>query len=168
MKKQTDGKSFNSLKASLVTKAKKILVYGGQDEKDRRVIIDIIPSVVVTSLETDAFVAIRCLFPHAESERTQGSVVILKEKKRSRLCISRLRSNEFYSSASWRIGIERFGGTHLKFSGCTWYEIEFGKEKGNLEALSKKAHLMSEILARLVLRRNTLRKRHDKQIVLAK
>ena len=28
-----------------------------QDEKDRRVTLDIIPCVVVTSLETDAFVA---------------------------------------------------------------------------------------------------------------
>ena len=42
-----------------------------------------------------------------------------------------------------------------KFSGCTWYKTEFGKEKGNLEALSKKVNLMSEILARPVLRRNT-------------
>ena len=31
---------------------------------------------------------------------------------------------------SWTNEIERFGGTHLKFSGCTWYKIEFGKEKG--------------------------------------
>ena len=51
-------------------------------------------------------------------------------KKRPRLCISKLRSNEFYSAESWRIGIERFGGTHLKFSGCNWYKIEFGKGKG--------------------------------------
>ena len=50
----------------------------------------------------------------------------------------------------WRIGIERFGGTQLKFSGCTWYIIEFGKSKGDLEALSKKVNLMSEILARPV------------------
>ena len=57
-----------------------------------------------------------------------------ERKKRQRLCISKLRSNEFYSSESWRIGIERFGGTHLKFSGCTWYETQFGKENGNLEA----------------------------------
>ena len=57
MKKQTDVKSLNSLKASPATKAENP-VYGGQDEKDRRVIIDIIPYVVVTSLETDAFMAI--------------------------------------------------------------------------------------------------------------
>ena len=29
-------------------------------------------------------------------------------------------------------------GHIMKFSGCTWYKIEFGKEKSNLEALSKK------------------------------
>ena len=57
-KKQTDGKSLNSLKASPETRAKKFFVYGGQDEKDRRATIDIIPCVVVTSLETDAFMAI--------------------------------------------------------------------------------------------------------------
>ena len=56
----------------------------------------------------------------------------------------------------------------MKFSGCTWYKTEFRKEKGNLEALSKKVNLMSEIFARMVLRDNHLRKPHDKQIVSAK
>ena len=36
----------------------KSLVYGEQDAKDRRVIFDILPCVVVESRETDAFVAI--------------------------------------------------------------------------------------------------------------
>ena len=40
----------------------------------------------------------------------------------------------------------------------TWYKIEFGKENGNQEALSQKVNLMSEILARPVLRNNLLRK----------
>ena len=44
------------------------------------------------------------------------------------------------------LGFERFGGTHLKFSGCTWYKTEFGKEKGNREALSKKENLMGEVI----------------------
>ena len=35
---------------------------GGQDEKHRHVIIDIIPHVVVTSLETDAFMDIVAYF----------------------------------------------------------------------------------------------------------
>ena len=51
-------KSLYSVKASPVTKVQKFFVYCGQDEKYRRVIIDIIPCVVVTSLETDAFMAI--------------------------------------------------------------------------------------------------------------
>ena len=58
VKKQTYVNGVYSLQASPVTKAKKILVYRWQDEKYRRVIIDIIPCVVVTSLETDAFEAI--------------------------------------------------------------------------------------------------------------
>ena len=33
-------------------------------------------------------------------------------KKSPRMCISKLRSNEFYSTESWRNGIERFGRTH--------------------------------------------------------
>ena len=48
-------------------------------------------------------------------------------------------------------------GTKLKF-----------EEGGNLEALAKKVNLMSEILARPVLRNNRLRKPHDKQIATAK
>ena len=59
-----------------------------------------------------------------EEEGTQGAVAIQKKNKRSkvvhlkiqikgpRLCISKFRSNEFYSTESWRIGIERLGGTH--------------------------------------------------------
>ena len=124
-------------------------------KKDRRVIIDIIPCVVVTSLETDAFMAIVAYFDMLtvkgnparvrKEEGTQGS--ILKEKT-----VQRLRSNEFYSTEKWRIGDERFGRTHLKFSGCTWCKIEFGD---NLEAKSKRVNLMIEFLVRLVLRRNT-------------
>ena len=72
-----------------------LLVYCGQDEKYRRVIIDIIPCVVVTSLETDAFVAIIAYFDMLISERgtqreveeegTQGAVAILRRKKRSKV-----------------------------------------------------------------------------------
>ena len=54
VKEQTDVKSSNSLKASPATRVKN----GGQDEKHRRLIIDIIPCVGVTGLETDAFVAL--------------------------------------------------------------------------------------------------------------
>ena len=40
----------------------------------------------------------------------------------------------------------------MKFLGCIWYETKFGKEKDSLEELSKKVNLMSEILARPVLK----------------
>ena len=56
----------------------------------------------------------------------------------------------------------------MKFLGCTWYETEFGKEKGNLEALSTKVNFTSQILARLVLRNNHLRKPHDMQSCTSK
>ena len=59
VKEQTDVKSSNSL---LRRELKKSLVYVKQNEKDRRVIIGIIPCVVVTSLETDAFVAFVAFF----------------------------------------------------------------------------------------------------------
>ena len=47
----------------------KSLVCGRQDEKDRRVIIDTIPCVVFTSVETDAFVAFVAFFRHADCEK---------------------------------------------------------------------------------------------------
>ena len=46
------------------------------------------------------------------------------------------------------LGLNASAGLTRKFSGCTWYKTEFGKEKGNLESLSKKVNFMSEILAR--------------------
>ena len=52
-----------------------------------------------------------------KEEGTQGAGAIVRRKKRPRLCISRLRSNEFYSTESGRIGIERFGGTHHEILG---------------------------------------------------
>ena len=118
-------KSLNSPEGQSCEWSYKFLLYCGQDEKDRRVILDSIPCVVVTSLETDAFMAtvayidlltVRSnLSARSRKEGTQGSVAILKEKEeRPRLCVSRLGSNEFYSTERWRIGMERFGGTHQK------------------------------------------------------
>ena len=148
-----------------------------QDEKYRRVIIDIIPCVVVTSLETDAFMAIVAYVDKlmvrvnpARGRRisTQGLVAILKEKKTSKVvCQNSAPMNSILRKVQ-DFGFEHGGGPHLRFSGCTWYKVEFGKEKTNLEALSRKVNLMSEILARLVLRNNHLRKPHDKQFVPAK
>ena len=47
-------------------------------------------------------------------------------------------------------------------------KLNSGKNKGNLEALSRKVNLMSGIFARLVLRHNHWRKPHDKKVVPAK
>ena len=107
-------KSLNSPKASLATKAIKSIAYCEQDEKYRRVIIDIIPCVVVTCLETDAFIAIvacvdklmvRATSARGREEGTQGAVAALKKKKkkRPRLCNTKFRSNEYHSVESWRI-----------------------------------------------------------------
>ena len=96
-------KSSNSLKASPAARVRKILVYGGQDEKYRRLIIDIISCVVVTGLETDAFVPFvayidMLMVPQREVLKEQ--LLFLKDEKSPRLCISKLRSNEFYSLES--------------------------------------------------------------------
>ena len=71
--------------------------------------------------------------------------------------------NEEYCSMAMHNPLTRKEGTQgsvailrtMKFSGCIWYELKFGKEKGNLEALSQKVNFISEILARPVLRNNT-------------
>ena len=99
----------------------KFLVFREQDVKDRRVIIGIIPCVVVTSLKTGTFMAIiACIdmlmvrskpSKRSKKEGTRGAVAILRGKRVQGCASQKLRSNEFYSTESWRIGIERFGGT---------------------------------------------------------
>ena len=71
-------KSFYSLKVSLVTEAHLLFVLCGQDEKYRRVTFDIIPCVVVTSLETDALVVIVASF---DMLMVKGSPARGREKK---------------------------------------------------------------------------------------
>ena len=58
------------------------LVYGGQDEEYRRVIIDIIPCVVVTCLETVCIHDYRCLCRQADGKRKPQLEV--KSRKYSR------------------------------------------------------------------------------------
>ena len=109
------------------------------------------------------------LSARSRKEGTQGAVAILRVKKGPRLCISKLRSNEFFSTESWRMRIERFDGTHHEILEMHLVQnYNSGKKKDNLEALSKKVNLVSEILARPFLRNEHLRKPHDKQIVTAK
>ena len=65
-----------------------------------------------------------------KEEGTQGAVAIVRRKKRPRLCISRLRSNEFYSTESGRIETERFGGTHHEILGMHLVRIKIRERKG--------------------------------------
>ena len=94
-------------------------------------ITDIIPCVVVASMETDAFMAIVAYFDMLNGEIKDSEPMNFIPRKVEEL------------------GLNSSAGRTVKISGCTWYKIKFGKEKGNLEALSTKANLMSEILARL-------------------
>ena len=165
VKEQTDVKSSDSLKAGPTTRVRKSLVCGWQDEKVRRVSIGIIPCVVVTSLETDALVAFVAyidmlmvrsnLSARSRKEGTQGAVAVLREKKSPRLHLKNSDPINSTLRKAGELGLNAPAGHTMKFSGRTWYELIFGKEKGNLEALSRKVNLMSEILARPFLRRNT-------------
>ena len=97
--------------------------------------------------------------PSARSKRRKypGISCYSEGKKSPMLCISKLRSVNYILRKVEELGLNASAGHTMKFSGCTWYKIEFGKEKGNLEALSEKVKLLREILARPVLRRNTWR-----------
>ena len=104
----------------------KFLVYCGQDEKHRRAILDIIPYVVVTSLETDAFMAIVAYF---------DMLTVKRNPARVRKKVTQGKN----STESWRIWIERFGGTHQKFLGCTWYETKSRDRKGQSGGIIQKS-----------------------------
>ena len=65
------------------------------------------------------------------------------------------------------LGLNASAGQTMKFSGCIWYENSI-KKRAIWKHYPKKVNLMSEILARPVLRNEHLRKPHDKQIVPAK
>ena len=149
VKEQTDVKSSNSVKASLATGVENPLSLEGKMKS-------IIPCVVVTGLETDAFVAFVAYIDmpmvrsnsssRSRKEGVQGAVAILR-RKRVQGCVSQnsLRYHEFYSTETKRIGIERFGGTHHEVLGCSWCETNSGKKRDE-----------------------HLRKPHDKKIVTAK
>ena len=104
-----------------------------------------------------------------EKRRYSRSSCYSEGKKSPRLCISKLRSNEFCSTESWRNWDWTLRwDTPWNSQDAPGTKLKFGKGKGNLEALSKKMNLMSEILARPVLRNEHLRKPHDKKLVPAK
>ena len=141
VKKRIDGKSLYSLKASPATNALKSLVHEGPGEEDRRVTIDIIPCVVVTRMKTDAFMAIvahvvklmvRATSARGREEGTWGAVAILKKKKKTSKIVVYLKTQIHWILVYWKLkkmGLNASAGHTMKFSGCTWYKIEFGKEK---------------------------------------
>ena len=130
VKRQTDVKRF-SLNASPATKAKKIQVYGGQDEKYRRVVLDIIPCVVPTSLETDAFMAIVACFDmlmvtkknSARSKKTRFSRIGCYSERKKTSKVVYLKTHIIWilfhgKLKSWDWTLRR--GTPWKFLVCTW------------------------------------------------
>ena len=84
-KGQTDVKSSTSLEASPATGAK-IPCLWGQHVKDRRVMFDILPCVVITSLETGAFMSatscIDMLMVRRNPARSQRKKRVLKKQLR--------------------------------------------------------------------------------------
>ena len=134
-------KSSNSPEASPATRAK-IPCLWRQDVKDRRVIFGILPCVVISSLETDAFMAvIACIDmlkvrrnparSRRERESTQGAVAILRRKKRVQGCASQ---NSYPKKSIQRkagqTSLNASAGHAKKSSGRTWYEFQIQERKG--------------------------------------
>ena len=107
----------------------------------------------------------RCLFRLADGEKkpsarsrkegTEGALAILRGKKKSKVVY--LKQSDPMNFVLWKageFGLNASAGHTMKFSGRTGTKLKFGKEKGNLEAVSKKVNLVSEILARPVRRNN--------------
>ena len=150
VKTQADVKSLYSLKACPVTKAKKILVYCGQDEKDRHVILDIIPYVVGTSPETDAFMAIVVYFDMlmvtrnpARGRRRMYSWSSCYYVKKKRFKVVYLKTQIQWVAIFRKVeelGLNASAGHIWNSQDAPGTKLKFGKEKGNLEALSKRSH----------------------------
>ena len=175
VKKQTD-ENLYSLKSSPPTKAKNPLSVEGKMKKSS---CDYRHHPVCRGYKSGnrCVHGYRCLCRQADGERkpsarsrkegTQASVAILERKKKRCVAQDSDRNNSLLRNVE-ELGLTASAGHTRKFSGCIWCESGLGKEKGNLEALLKKVNFMSEILARLVLKNNHLRKPHGKQVVPAK
>ena len=161
-KTQIDGKSLNSLKGSPATKAENSLSVVGK-MKNIAVWSSTSSRVswlqVLKQMHSWLSLLVSTCWRWAETSARGRDKNVLKEQ---------LLFWKQNVQGCEELGLNASAGTHLKFSGCIWYKIELVKGKGNLEALSKKVNLMSEIFARLVLRDNHVSKPHDKQILPAK
>ena len=158
VKERTDVKNSNSLKASPATRVKKkFLVYGWQDEKDRHVIIGIIPCVVGYKSGNRCICGIRCFFfdmlmrsnlsAGSRKEGTQGTVAVVREKTNVQGCVS--QDSDPVSSVLRKVeelGLNASAGHTRNSQDASGTKLKLGKEKGNLEAWSKEVNLMSEIL----------------------
>ena len=105
-----------------------------------------------------------------EVEKTvlKDQLLFWKNQKRPRLCISKLRPMNSILRKVEELTLNASAGhtwNSQNAPSTTWI---WERKKGNLEALSKKVNLMSQILAHPARRNNHLRKPHDKQIAPAK
>ena len=133
---------------------------------------------MVTSLETDAFVAFVAFFvmlmvrstlsARSRKEGTQGAVVILREK-RVQGCVSQ-NSDPMNSipRKAGELGLIASAGHNIKFSGCIWYESKFGKRERQFGGIIQKGKPHERNPSAPGFEEQHLRKPHDKQIVTAK
>ena len=95
------------------------------------------------------------LSARSRKEGNQGAVAILREERSKVVYLkTQIQWILFYGkleNADWTLRRD----TPWNSGDAPGAKLQFGKEKDNLEALSKKVNLVSEILARPVLRRNT-------------
>ena len=151
----------------------KFLLYGKQDVKDRRVIFDILPCRNYKSGN-------RCMHGNAciYMLKVKGNLArgrkmrLLKEqlrfwKKKIQGCVSQNsdpKKSILRKDRDWthRWDTRKILRTHLERNSNS------GLKKAISKALSKKANLLSEILARRILRKEHLRKPHDKKSTPAK
>ena len=135
-RKQTYGKTYTVWRPVLRLKLQIPCLWWAR-WKNRRVIVDIIPCVVVTSLETDAFMAIVAYFdmlngekkPSARSKRRYSrSSWYSKGKKSPRLCISK-NSDQMNSvlRKSRELGLNASAGHAMKFLGAPGTKLNSAK-----------------------------------------
>ena len=147
VKEQTDVKNSNSLKASPATWGKRKLVYGWQDEKDRHVIIGIIPCVAVTSLETvhlwHSLPLSTCWWWEVTSAPGREKKVLKEQllfwgKKESKVVYLETQIQWILFYGKLENEIERFGGTHPEILRMHLVRIEFRERKGQSGGIIQK------------------------------
>ena len=122
----------------------------GESVRIRRVIVGTLPCVKITSLNPDARMVKNV---NSDMLRLMGSPVKSRKKWCERsvallytigLCVSRLPSEQFYSTERKKIGIESRRQILQRERGTT---LKFGKEWVHREELSQSVRLMSAIRA---------------------